>query len=347
LAAAIRHIGVMRLSAMGDVALVVPVLRAFRRKYPKVKITVVTRPFFRPFFDGIDGLNFYAYDPKGSHRGLNGILLLFRDLRKLGVDGFADLHNVIRSKVTGLLFALSGIPTVTIDKGRSEKKALTRMSDKIFRPLKPTYERYADVFMKLGFPFTLDHPEFPDAAVLSDNVRLLTGEKHGKWIGIAPFAQHDSKVYPEDLMRIVISDLASYAGKIFLFGGGGSELTKLQSFAETDPNIVVVAGRLSLREEMALISNLDLMVSMDSGNAHIAAMLGIKVVTIWGNTHPYTGFAPFNQPFKYAITADRNTYPGIPTSVYGNKKVAGYEDAMRSISPESIVQTIQTILTGS
>jgi ADP-heptose:LPS heptosyltransferase len=79
---------------------------------------------------------------------------------------------------------------------------------------------------------------------------------------------------------------------------------------------------------------------MDSGNAHIAAMLGVKVITLWGVRHPYAGFSPFNQPMENALVSDINQFPKIPTSVYGNKKVAGYQEAMRTIPVEAIVNAI-------
>jgi ADP-heptose:LPS heptosyltransferase len=104
------------------------------------------------------------------------------------------------------------------------------------------------------------------------------------------------------------------------------------------------AGKLSLEEELALISNLDLMLSMDSGNAHLAAMLGVKVITIWGVTHPFAGFAPFNQPDDYALLADRNLFPLIPTSIYGNKFPEGYENAAGSISFEAIVAKVKSTI---
>ena len=86
------------------------------------------------------------------------------------------------------------------------------------------------------------------------------------------------------------------------------------------------------------------MLSMDSGNAHIAAMLGVKVITLWGATHPFAGFKPFNQPDDFCITSDREQFPFLPTSVYGNKKVEGYENAMRSILPETVVSKINSVL---
>ena len=94
----------MRLSAMGDVAMTVPVLRAFANQYPDVKVTVVSRPFFKPFFEGIPNLTFFAFDEKERHKGFKGLLRLFQDLKALKIDAFADLHNVLRSKVIRTLF---------------------------------------------------------------------------------------------------------------------------------------------------------------------------------------------------------------------------------------------------
>jgi ADP-heptose:LPS heptosyltransferase len=335
----------MRLSAMGDVAMTVPVLRAFVKQYPTVKVTVISRPFFKPFFEGIPNLDFFAFDEKKRHKEFFGLLRLYSDVKKLKIDAFADLHNVLRSKIVSLLFALSGKKRATVDKGRDGKKELTRPEDKIFRQLPTMFERHAKVFEELGFPLDLANPEFPKKAVLSAEITDLIGENYQKLIGIAPFAQYESKVYPLDLMKEVIAKLAENRDQtILLFGGGKKEIEILDSLSEAFKNVINVAGKIKFQQELKLISNLDVMLSMDSGNAHIAAMLGVKVITLWGATHPYAGFLPFNQSLDNALVSDRNIYPKLPTSVYGNKIVEGYEDAMRTISPKKVVKRIQNLL---
>jgi ADP-heptose:LPS heptosyltransferase len=331
----------MRLSAMGDVAMTVPVLRAFVSQKPEIKITVITRPFFKPLFDTIPNVSFFAFDEKQRHKGFSGLLRLFQDLKVLHIDAFADLHNVLRSKVVRTLFALSGKKTAFVDKARAEKAALTRAENKIFKPLTTMFERHVKVFEELGFKVDLSNPIFPKKAVLDTEIIQLIGENNIKLIGIAPFAQYDSKVYPLDLMQEVINKLAENSNhKILLFGGGKKEIELLDSLSKDKDNIVNIAGKINFQQELQLISNLDVMLSMDSANAHLAAMLGVKVITLWGATHPFAGFLPFNQPFENALTANRNLFPKLPTSVYGNKKVAGYESAMRTISVESVIDKI-------
>ena len=335
---------------MGDVAMTVPVLRALVLQHPEVKITVVSRPFFQSFFEGVPNVNFFGVDLKERHKGFIGLFRLFSDLRKLDIDLVADLHNVLRSKVVRTLFALSGKKVAATDKGRAEKKALTSLTNKVFAPVKPMVERHVDTFNQLGFLIDLANPKFPEKAILSDEILKIIGEIPTfvgmNWIGIAPYAQYESKVYPQDLMQQVIDDLAKNKNiKIFLFGGGSTEIQKLNQLQNNHENVMVVAGKLSFEAEIQLISNLNVMLSMDSGNSHIAAMLGVKVITLWGATHPFAGFKPFNQPDDFCLTADRTQFPLLPTSIYGNKKVEGYDEVMRTILPFQVIEKINSNLT--
>ena len=334
-----KHILVIRLSAMGDVAMTIPVLRAFLQQYPGVKLTVLTRAFFTPFFRDLPNVSVFAAEVKGTHKGIFGLYKLSKELRELGVDAIADLHNVLRSNI--LKFFLFGVKCIQIDKGRAEKKAL--ISGEKHIQLKTTHQRYAEVFDKLGFTLDLSNPSFPEQSTLNNKTLAIVGTGTLKWVGIAPFAAHESKMYPLDLMKEVIATL-SKKYKLFLFGGGQHEINILKGFENEFDNVINLAGKLSLEEELDVISKLDMMLSMDSGNAHLAAMLGKKVITIWGVTHPFAGFSSFNQPNDFALLSNRSNYPKIPTSIYGNKYPENYKEASRSISPEIILEKIESII---
>ena len=325
---------------MGDVAMTVPVLRAFTEQYPEVKLTILTRDFFKPFFRDLKNATVFPADVDGKHKGVFGLYKLSKELESLGIDAIADLHNVLRTKI--LKFFFSGIDIIQIDKGRDEKKALT--SGKNFTQLKTTVQRYADVFQELGFPIDVSNPTFPERKKLNVKTLAIVNENRAfKWIGIAPFTAHDGKMYPIEMMEEVIAEL-SKENKIILFGGGESEIKQLNALESKFENVTNIAGMLTLDEELDLISNLDVMLSMDSGNGHLAAMLGIKTVTLWGVTHPFAGFMPFNQPEENSLVANRNIYPLIPTSVYGNKFPESYADCMKSIYTEDVIAKIKSIL---
>ncbi|WP_282122596.1 glycosyltransferase family 9 protein [Algibacter mikhailovii] len=334
-----QNLLVIRLSAMGDVAMTVPVLRALNTQFPGVEITVLTREFFTPFFRDLQNIRLVSAEVKGRHKGVIGLYKLAQELNKTLFYGVADLHNVLRSKILRNFITCDHL--AVIDKGRKEKRLLT--SGKLFTPLKSTHERYADVFQTLGFNVDLSNPKFPAPVVLNNDIKTLLRIYSKEIIGIAPFAAHEGKVYPLDLMEEVISEL-SKVYTIILFGGGEHEVNTLKNLEQKFQNTVSIVGKLSLEAQLDVISNLDVMLSMDSGNAHIAAMLGVKVVTIWGVTHPYAGFAPFNQPDDYALLPDRTKFPLTPTSIYGNKYPKSYKNAAGSISPTTIIDKINTIL---
>ena len=338
-----NHILIIRLSAMGDVAMTVPIIRALADQYPNVKITVLSKPFLRPLFNDIPNVSFYAAEVKGKHKGFSGLYRLFKELKKLNITHIADFHNVLRSKVLRSFFSFTAVQVACIDKGRAEKKALTREQNKIFKPLKTSVQRYADVLTKLGFQTSISDPKNIQRKDLTSSIRKVVGSKKSSWIGIAPFAAFKGKVYPLDLMKQVIQGL-SKKHSVLLFGGGSQEIEILTQIASEYPNTINIAGKLSFEEELILISYLDIMLSMDSGNAHLAAMQQVATVTLWGVTHPYAGFAPFGQPAEYCILPDLEKYPKIPCSIYGNKIFKGYEKVMETIDPQEVVGTVESIL---
>ena len=338
------HLLVIRLSAMGDVAMTVPVLSALLQQHPYVRITVLTKGFLRPLFEGLPRLVVKEADVKGKHKGVLGLWKLYKELKDLDIDLVADLHNVLRSNVLKAYFGLESTPFVQIDKGRAEKKALTSLKKKKFLPLKTTHQRYADVFEALGFPLSLENLSLLSRRTIAlDTQKVLKGVDK-PWIGIAPFAAFEGKMYPLELMEEVVAGLNEKDNyQILLFGGGEKEKLALESWESKYRNCINMVGKIPFKEELSVISNLHLMIAMDSGNAHLAAMFGVPTLTIWGVTHPYAGFYPFAQKGN-TIVADREQFPLIPTSVYGNKFPPGYENAMKTIAPSSILKKAFEIL---
>jgi len=317
----IKHILVIRLSAMGDVAMTVPVIEALVAQYPELKVTVLTRTFFLPFFRELPNVSVYNAELKDKHKGVLGLYKLSKELKSLNIDAVADLHNVLRTNI--LRFFLFKFPFQQIDKGRKEKKKL--INGELFKQLKTTHQRYADVFLNLGYNTNLSNLKFRSSKMLPKKIDDLHINRSKPIIGIAPFANYKSKMYPIGLMEDLIAILSKQY-QIFLFGGGLKEIDKLNEFQKAYNNVINIAGKLTLNEELDVISNIDLMLAMDSGNGHIAAFLGKKVITIWGVTHPYAGFAPFNQPVEHSLLPKRDNYPKIPTSIYGNVYPDNYEN---------------------
>jgi ADP-heptose:LPS heptosyltransferase len=139
-------------------------------------------------------------------------------------------------------------------------------------------------------------------------------------IGVAPYAKHSLKIWPEEnMIRLLELISAKHNVKVWLFGGYDEKerLTELQSKL---PDSFMVTGKLSLSGELALISRLDLMISMDSSNMHMAALAGTKVISIWGGTDPITGFGAWQQPDEFSIRIPVEELTCRPCTIYGKGK---------------------------
>lgn len=329
---------VIRTSAMGDVALTTPVLSGFRKQYPGTEIVLLTRKSFEPFFISVPGLKFFFPDFKGRHRGLAGLFRLCRDiLRSEKIDHVIDLHDVLRSKVLRIFFRLSGVPSSVIDKGRREKKELVSGKKKTF--LKHAVERYSDVFSKAGFPV---EPLKERSIILatdptygSDIFQLTDNEIN---IGVAPFAKHKLKMWPEEYMVRLLGLIAADRRCRFFFFGGNEDAPKLEAFQEKIQRSVNTLGKVGLAGELALMSRLDLMIAMDSSNMHMAALTGTKVISIWGGTDPMAGFGAWMQPDSYSIRIPVEELDCRPCTIYGKGDTRRDFRCMKSLTPEMVYE---------
>ncbi len=334
-----QHLLVFRFSSLGDVAMTVPVLKLLLQQHPHLHVTMVSNAFMQPLFGNIERLQFYSVDLKGKHNGLKGLYRLYRELKKsFSIDAIADLHDVLRTKVLRAFFFLSGKPVSAIDKGRKEKKELTRQENKILKPLKSTFERYAEVFASLKLPVDLHRSEgVIKTASTPPRISDLRTEGYSI-IGLAPFAQYAEKTYPPGKMKEVIRLLSGNKKiKIFLFGGK-KEAPVFEQWEKEFEVVESLAGKVSFETELEWIAGLDVMISMDSANMHLASLYGVPVVSIWGATHPYAGFYGWGQQPANAVQIELYCRP---CSVFGNRP--GYRGdllCMNSILPLTVYNKV-------
>ncbi|RBL88489.1 glycosyl transferase [Chitinophaga flava] len=320
----------------------VPVMKQVLEENPEVQIVFVTNKNWGALCAGIPRLIFFPADVKGEHKGIPGLYRLFRSVsRQYKITAIADLHNVLRSKIIRTFFRFSGKPVAAIDKGRAAKKALTSKENKVLQPVISTIERYALVFRQLGLKCTMGHQPVFAPQALPERVLAVTGAKGTQqWIGLAPFATYREKMYPLEKMEIVLAELLKTGNqRVLLFGGGKKEVELLNAMAERYPRAQVVAGRFSLQEEMALISQLNVMISMDSANMHLASLYGVPVISVWGATHPFAGFMGYGQSDANAVQI--TDLSCRPCSVFGNKPCfRGDHACMEWIKPAQIVEKV-------
>lgn len=340
---------VFRFSAMGDVALTMGTLATVLKYRHDLKIIMVTRKRFTPFFAHNPRIEVFPCDFEGEHKGPRGLTRLFRQLMQHRPDYILDLHQNLRTRFLKALFTLSGKKVFVLDKHRAEKKEI--IAGKSLTPVKHVCEQYLDVFKAAGIVEDNVHIEnltplfrtSEEARHLID--RWLEEEEAVHCIGIAPFAQHKGKIWPLDRYEKLVELLQEkYPGyKILLFGGGPKEGKLLENIARKYSNTLNLVNRFSLEEELELISRTAFFISGDTSNMHFAAMMGTKVISIWGATHTLTGFGPLFQPEENKVEVPKETLTCRPCSVYGKEPCRrGDYACLTWLEPEKVLFTSGT-----
>ena len=345
-----EHILVIRFSALGDIAMTVPVVWALATQYPDIRVTGLSRKFARPLFDDLaPNINFMEADLTKEYHGMRGLNALYRRLVAKQFTKVADLHNVLRSEYLRMRFNLGRYRVEHINKHRKQRKQLTSYKKKVLRQLPSSFENYAEVFAQLGYPVDIRkfRSIFPEEGGNLNMLPAAIGPKKSfeQWIGIAPFAAHEGKVYPPRLMEQVIFQLIQQYPKarIFFFGKGDQENKYFQLWCAQYRQCLYVSKHCeTMYQELILMSHLNVMLSMDSANMHLASLTGVPVVSVWGATHPMAGFLGYNQDPDNVIQLDLECRP---CSIFGNKPCQrGDYACLQNIPPERIVERITTLI---
>lgn len=333
----------LRFSALGDILMTVPVIKALALLRPNCTITVVSRPFVGSIFQCLpENVQFVGINPR-QYPGLGGLGKMYGELKKLNPTHVCDLHDVLRTKYLRWRFKMAGTPTSHIIKDRKARKAFLKATHKVQQ--ETSFERYAKAIARLGLvsyeelttamktmvPISLISPMGPSLMASAEEAPLK--------IGIAPFAAHQGKIYPLDLMEKVVSLLDAKGVKTYLFGAGEKERDLMEMWASKYGNAESMVGTLpNMAEELKFIAKLDAMLTMDSGNMHLASLTSVPVYSIWGATHPLGGFLGWGQPMERCIQLDM---PCRPCSIFGNKPCQfGDYRCLSRITPEEIVSSL-------
>ena len=336
----------IRFSALGDVAMTVAVLKAFADRYPDDHITLLGRPVAAALVEGLP-LNVHLRTVNlDDYKGLLGLRRLSCELMAEGYDMVADWHDVLRSKVIRFFFRSAERRVAFIDKGRRQRKMLTRRKNKLPLQLTPSPQRYADVLDALGYPTELrPYSTWKHGEADISDLEGLVGVKGGdRWVGIAPFAAHEGKIYPLGQMEKVIALLMQREDiKVFLFGSGRQERDWCERIERAHGRVLSLVGKSDLRAELRLMNNMDAMLTMDSANMHLCALAGTKTVSLWGATHPLAGFGGMQLQGSRRLQIDMDCRP---CSIFGNRKcLYGDYRCMARLEPQRVAEVVINCIT--
>lgn len=327
---------ILRLSALGDVAMTLPYVYHVARNNPEDTILFITQPFMgQLLIDPPNNLKVLPFDKK-RHKGIHQLVRFALDIHKHHSDAFIiDLHQVLRTKLLITIWKALGHPATALQKPRKARRKLLSQRVEAEVPSELYIPRMTELYKETLRKSPLN---------ISDHVDFIIPkgkQKEGIHIGLAPYAQHRGKMISKAQTVKLISRLRELipSSNIILYGAPGEETIQNQAVVDSfNSQHIQTTQSKGLAEEVREITQLSLMVSMDSANQHIAAMVGTPVVSIWGATHPAAGFIPFQGKEADCLGIDINCRP---CSIYGNKECKrGDWACLERLDIDSIAQLI-------
>ena len=325
---------IIRLATLGNVAMTVPVIASLSRRYPNDRFILAAKKDLSAMFASMPNVEFQEVD---NHLDWEGVFRLWRVWRDKA-DAVIDLQDVPRTRVLRFLLRLSGKRVTSVRYGRVRKHIIT-----IFgigkKQLPSEFARYRDAFRRAGLETNEAFESLPVNGTSAQVVAERFGQKEGRWIGLAPFAKSRSNMLPYRVTKDIIEKLTQDAEtRVFLFGAGQVECEMLRQWASVFPRTESVAGQLSLKEELELMRQLDVMICMDSANQHLSSLVGLRAVSVWCATHPMIGFAGWKQNSEDIV--QRHDLRCRPCTCHGTNHCLYGNFACRDINAETIVQQI-------
>lgn len=280
------NILIVRLDRIGDVALSFPAVAAVRSKFPNARITWLVRPAARELAERCpdsDEVIEYDYASGGRHRGIPGALALVKQLRRRRFDMAFALHATVRSHA---VVALSGIP-YRAGYGAKGGWLLTHRIQDLRRDGYQHESRYAlDVVRALGVPAVDPAPAmtlYPtDFSAAEELVRALGGDLDAPYAVFHAGASSPSKRWPRESFAAVASELARTRGLRILWTGDAGTAATNAWLASRVPGSLDLTAKTSLPVLAALCRGAAVVISNDSGPAHIAAAAGAAVISVFG-----------------------------------------------------------------
>lgn len=341
---------IVRFSLLGDVAMTIPVIYSACVAHSGVQFIMVTQKVASTLYvNAPANLSVEGIDHHDTFNGYQGMLRLAAHLaEKYHADAMIDLQGDRKTWLLGAALRLHGVKTVQrIDMGIKGKRALIRRRNKRMFPLITSLNRYREVFTRMGLAFneTFTSIYADDKGNPADFAHITAPKQPGeRWIAVAPFAKWAGKIYPMPLMEKVLDIITSWQNvKIFFLGQGDTERDQFRLWTAKYHNATSLAERRhGFPTELALLSHCDVMLSMDNMNMHLASLVRLPVVSVWGASHPYCGFMGWKQSEDNVVQLNMACRP---CSLFGDKKCY-YNDffCLTGIQPQMVANAVKRVL---
>jgi heptosyltransferase-2 len=325
----------VRFSAIGDILLTTPLLRALRAANPGARISVLTKSQFAPLLSHNPHLN----EVIGIEPG-EGIAAVARRIRGIRYSHMLDLHGSLRSR---LLRRLVPGPWTTYRKRRAARAALIVAKRDFYRDAPPMPERYFEAAEPLGIAPDGGPPDFflgeaADGRAAARLAQLGLAQDGRPLVAMAPGAAHATKRWPAEAWTSLARRVAATGADVVLLGGPGDVATAELVAERAGVSVASLAGVLGLQETGAVIRRAEVLVSGDTGLMHMATGVGTPVVALFGPTVRQFGFFPYNAEHSAVVELELACRP---CSAQGGRACPlGHHRCLRAIAAEDVFERL-------
>ena len=320
---------IIRFSSIGDIVLTTPVIRCLKEQFNgDVEIHYLTKKQYKTVVEHNPNITKIHSIEKSTNEIVVG-------LKALEFDYVIDLHKNLRSKrIIKSLKCLS----FTFDKVNYKKWLLTTFKvDKL--PKTHIVDRYLNAVKSFGI--TNDNKGLDYFIGEKDHVQLseLPVQYQNGYIAFSIGAQHFTKRLPTDK---IISICKKIKQPIILLGGKEDSVVAEEILEAVGALIYNACGKFSINQSASLVGQSNALITHDTGLMHIGAALGVKIVSVWGNTVPAFGMYPYYPKGKENYTIiENNDLKCRPCSKIGHDKCPKkHFKCMEGIDEDEIIRSI-------
>lgn len=298
-----NNILVNALVNLGDVVLTTSAIALLKKVYPNAKVTMLCKGVVRQAVENnpvVDEV--MVFDYKAKQNSLGKMLDMVKEIKRHNFDLSISFDRKLRPAI---LCFLAGIPTrVGADRIFDDKPSkvtwLYTDTIKIKHDIVNTLQ--AETYQEIVRGFTgLNGHEVPVFANLTkknhEKAEMLLSRlpKSDKVIALCVKGTFGLKTWPKEYFATVVNELnQKYNAAFFVVGAPGDRAYSDEVIKEIGLPVENFCGDTSLTDLAALISKVDLFITVDTGATHIAATTGVKMVTMYGCTSPKR-WQPFNK----------------------------------------------------
>jgi len=332
---------VIRLSSLGDLILMMPMLSTLREGLPEARIELLVKERYAELFEESPYIDRLIAVRRGDIREL---IELRSELARERYDTLIDAHNVIRSNV--LFHSLHAPRKLQIRKNEAKKLLLIAGKINLYRRVTTQIQRYLQMTRSMGLdssgkPDRLHIP--PKAAARVDALLERPARGGGEIAAFAPGAHWETKRWPEEHFAELISLVSARGLRPVLIGGAEDAILNAALARQAGPAVSDLTGKLSIMESASVLARSAALVTNDSAPLHLAEAVGTPVVALFGPTVREFGYFPRLEASRVLETSlgcrpcSRNGKRPCP---YGTK------ECLTAITPASAFEALSGVLAG-